>query len=326
MFAQSIGSTVLVRLGDQVVDTDPVESGPRDNRSSERGPNDRLVGPTVSRLLLGARLRRAREAHGIPREEAGKCIRASQSKISRLECGRTGFKPRDVADLLTLYQVTDDAERVTLLELARQANTPGWWQPYGELIPTWFETFLGLEQAASLIRSYEVQFVPGLLQTPEYARAVITAGDEDIPDSCIERRVELRILRQRILRQSNPPQLWAVIDEAALRRPIGGPATMRAQLQHLIEVAALPHVTVQVIPFHVGGHAAGGPIAILRFAEPELPDVVFLEQLISAIYPTKQDDIDHYNQVMGRLGFAAEPPATTTAILRRIQADFRNKE
>lgn len=276
-------------------------------------------GPTLPRMVLGARLRRLREGRGITLEAAGNAIRASHSKVSRLELGRTGFKRRDVADLLTLYGVSDVNEQATLLALATQANAPTWWQPYSDVVPSWFEAYLGLEQAASVIRCYEVQFVPGLLQTEDYARAVIRLDYGETDDRHIERRVELRMKRQRLLYRPVPPHLWAVLDEAALRRPIGGPETMRGQLVHLLEMSRLRHVRIQVLPFSAGGHAAGGgPISILRFAADELPDMVYLEQLISAIYPDKPADIGHYREVMDRLAAEAQPPTETAEILREI--------
>ncbi|WP_271222459.1 helix-turn-helix domain-containing protein [Streptosporangium carneum] len=271
-------------------------------------------------MLVGAQLRRLREARGVTREEAGNAIRASHSKISRLELGRTSFKRRDVADLLTLYGVTDDAERATLLSLAEQAGVPGWWQAYGDVVPGWFDAYLGLEQAACVIRSYEVQFVPGLLQTEEYARAVIQLGRRDVTGPEVERRVALRMRRQELLhRRSNPPKLWTVIDETALRRLIGGPATMRAQIEHLIRVSELPQVTVQIMPLCAGAHpGAAGPITILRFPEGELPDVVYLEQLAGALYLDKPAETERYWHLMNRLDIEAEQPGAAAATLRRI--------
>jgi len=275
--------------------------------------------PTMLRMLVGSRLRRLREVRGVTAKDAGVVIRASHSKISRLECGRIGFKSRDVADLLTFYGVHDDAERATLLALAEQASGPGWWHEYGDVVPGWFEPYLGLEQAASTIRGYEVQFVPGLLQTEDYARAVISLGHGGAPDTEIDHRVSLRMKRQRLLHRPDAPKLWAVIDEAALRRPIGGIATMRAQLRYLIDIAGLPGVTVVMMPFSAGGHAAaGGPISILRFAEDEIPDVVYLEQLSSAVYVDKQAEIDRYWDVMNRVAVDAESAAATMTILGQI--------
>jgi transcriptional regulator with XRE-family HTH domain len=279
----------------------------------------RRTGPTVARMLVGARLRRLREAAGVSIGDAGYAIRGSHSKISRLELGRTGFKSRDVADLLTLYGVTGEDERATLIALARQANAPGWWHPYGDVVPGWFVAYLGLEQGAEVIRSYEVQFVPGLLQTAGYAREVIALGHPDAPPEEIDRRVEVRTRRQDVLARPNAPRLWALIDEAALRRPIGGPATMRAQLRHLIEICEHPGVTIQVMPFSAGGHAAAGtPITILRFGEVELADVVYLEQLTSAIYLDKPADSEYYWHVMNHLAMQAQPAGATHAILRGL--------
>jgi transcriptional regulator with XRE-family HTH domain len=287
--------------------------------SEGRVLDHRLDGPTVVRVLVGARLRRLREARGISREDAGYAIRASGSKISRLERGRTGFKQRDVVDLLTIFGVMDDAERQEVLELAEQANASSWWQSYSDVVPAWFEPYLGLEQSAGVIRSYEVQFVPGLLQTEQYARAVVPLGHPAEPDDKIDRRVALRMRRQEILRRSDPPKLWVVIDEAALRRPYGGAATMRGQLRHLIGLAELPCISIQVMPLANGGHAAaGGPITFMRFPEGDLPDVVYLEQLASAVYFDKRADTVHYGRVLNRLGIEAEQPDKTLAILRRI--------
>jgi hypothetical protein len=276
-------------------------------------------GPTVLRILLGAQLRRLREGSGISREDAGWEIRASGSKISRMELGRVSFKERDVADLLTLYGVTNEQEREALFSLARQANSPGWWHRYGDVLPNWFQPYLGLEAAASLIRTYEVQFVPGLLQTSDYARAVIMLGHVGASAEEIDRRVELRQARQRLLAKPNSPQLWAVIDEAVLRRPVGGPDVMRAQIEALLEASKSVNVRLQIIPFQAGGHAAaGGSFAILRFPEPELPDVVYVEQLTGAIYLDKREDVDDYAVAMERLCVEAEPPGNTARLLEKI--------
>jgi transcriptional regulator with XRE-family HTH domain len=283
----------------------------------------RKSGPTVLRILLGAQLRRLREAKGITLEEAGHKIRASHSKMSRLELGRVGFKDRDVADLLTAYDVVDEQERDVLRTLARQANVHGWWHVYTDIMASWFEAYVGLEEAAASVRTYEVQFVPGLLQTEDYARAVTRLGYVDSPTDEIERRVSLRMTRRRLLEGEDPLHLWAVVDEAALRRPLGGPAVMREQIQHLIGITEMPNVILQVIPFHSGGHAAaGGPFSILRFAQPDLPDVVYLEQLTSAIYLDKREDLDHYLAVMERLCLEAEPATETAKVLGKILREF----
>ncbi|WP_433233532.1 helix-turn-helix domain-containing protein [Micromonospora sp. CA-248260] len=288
--------------------------------AAEGGP---ATGPTVLRMLLGAQLRRLREASGVTREGAGWEIRSSESKISRMELGRVGFKERDVADLLTLYGVTAAADRDALLKLARDANSPGWWHRYGDVLPTWFQSYLGLEAAAALIRSYEVQFVPGLLQTPEYARAVVLLGHRGAAVEEVDRRVELRVQRQQVLHRPDPPQLWAVIDEAALRRPIGGPQVMRGQLTALIEATRSPHVRLQVIPFDAGGHAAaGGAFTILRFGDDDLPDIVYIEQLTSALYLDKREDLDYYAAAMERLCVEATPPERTPEVLARLRDEL----
>lgn len=273
--------------------------------------------PTVLRILLGTQLRRLRTEKGISREDAGYSIRASHAKISRLELGQVSFKQRDVADLLTLYGVTDPGERQQLLDLAKQANAPGWWHKYGDVLPTWFEVYIGLEGAASSIRTYENQFVPGLLQTAGYARAVIELAHEKATRSELDRRVTLRTMRQR--RLESGLTLWAVIDEAVVRRTLGGPDIMRAQIAHLLDVTAERNITVQVMPFDRGGHAAaGGPFSILRFPERELPDVVYMEQLTSALYLDKPADSDHYMEVMDRLSVQAETPRETRRFLERL--------
>ncbi|GAA1017167.1 transcriptional regulator [Acrocarpospora pleiomorpha] len=271
------------------------------------------------RILLGAQLRRLRRAKGISPDDAGHIIRASHAKISRLELGRVSFKERDVADLLTMYGLTDPDERAVLLTLAREANTPGWWHKYSDLLPSWFEVYVGLEEAAAIIRSYEVQFVHGLLQTPDYARAVIKLGHEDSPDDEIGRRVALRVARQKRLEGPDGVKLWSVIDEAALRRPLGGVEVMRGQIEHLLDATRNPNVTLQIVPFDRGGHAAaGGPFTILRFDERELPDVVYLEQLTSALYLEKPEEVDRYMQVMNTLCVEAMPVSRTAAFLEDI--------
>jgi transcriptional regulator with XRE-family HTH domain len=246
---------------------------------------------TVLRMLLGAQLRRLREAAGVPADKAGFEIRSSRSKISRMENGRVGFKLRDIEDLLTLYGVTDGQQRAEVVTLARQSSAPDWWTRYGDLLPGWFETYLGLESAAVSIRSFEVQFVPGLFQTEDYVRAVTRLGHQTASADEIERRVALRARRQELLARPAPPRVWAVLDEAVLRRAYGGPGVLRAQLVHLAAAARLPHVTLQVVPFSRGGHAgASGAFSLLRFAERDLPDVVYLEQLTSAVYLDQRAD------------------------------------
>jgi transcriptional regulator with XRE-family HTH domain len=275
----------------------------------------RAYGPTALRIALGTQLRRLREAKGISAEAAGYAIRASHAKISRMELGRVGFKERDVADLLTLYGITDEQERTTFLALARRANVPSWWHEYSNILPSWFEMYLGLEQASSVIRSYQPQFMPDLLQTRQVAYEVIQLAHPEESSGDIERRLALRMARQRILAQPGAPNLWVVVDEAALWRLGEGPAR-RAQLQHLITISALPNVRIQVLPMCFGAHVAvGGPFTILRFSEPDLPDIVYLEQLTSALYLDKAQDVEHYLKVMDRLCVEAKSPAETIRFL-----------
>jgi transcriptional regulator with XRE-family HTH domain len=276
----------------------------------------RSAGPTVQRLVLGGHLRRLREQAHITTEQAAGVIRGSHSKISRMEHGRVGFKERDIADLLTMYGVTDGDEREALLKLARESNTPGWWQGYADILPHWVEPYFGLEAAASFIRNYELQFVPGLLQTEGYALSLIRLGNAPTEED-VQRRTEARMSRQDILRRETPPRVWAVVDEGALRRPIGGEKVMREQLKHLIDMCDHPAVTLQVLPFQVASHPAmGGPFTILRFSEPDLRDVVYIEQLTSALYLDKPAEVDSYLEVMEQLCLQAEPAAKTPQILK----------
>ncbi|WP_338677486.1 helix-turn-helix transcriptional regulator [Streptomyces sp. SCSIO 30461] len=273
----------------------------------------------MRRILLGSQLRRLRESRGITREAAGYSIRASESKISRMELGRVSFKARDVEDLLTLYGVTDDTERDSLLALAREANVAGWWHSYGSVLPGWFQTYIGLEGAASLIRIYEVQFVHGLLQTEAYAHAVVSRGMPDAPVVEIDKRVALRLERQKILVSERAPGLHVVLDEAALRRPYGDRGVMRGQLRHLIEVSEQSNVTVQVMPFSFGGHAGeSGTFTMLRFPESDLSDLVYLEQLTSALYLDKREEVAQYERVMGRLHEESPGPDESRDLLRGL--------
>ncbi|GAA2536552.1 helix-turn-helix transcriptional regulator [Streptomyces intermedius] len=273
----------------------------------------------VRRILLGSQLRRLREGRGITREAAGYSIRASESKISRMELGRVSFKARDVEDLLTLYGVADGAERAALLDLAREANVAGWWHSYSDVLPGWFQTYVGLEGAASLIRVYEVQFVHGLLQTEAYAHAVVERGMPGASAAEIDRRVALRLERQKLLVSERAPGFHVVLDEAALRRPYGDRAVMREQLEHLIEISERPNVTLQVMPFSFGGHAGeSGAFALLSFPESDLSDVVYLEQLTSALYLDKREEVAQYEKAMERLQRDSPDPDRTRDLLRGL--------
>ncbi|WP_081512089.1 helix-turn-helix domain-containing protein [Nocardia donostiensis] len=295
------------------------DEGPAVGRPAARKAVD--GGPTVLRMVLGARLRRLREASGISREEAGEHIRGSDSKISRLELGRTSIRERDLLDLLALYEVVDDTEREAFLELARQANTSGWWHRDNDWLPKWFDMYLGLEQAAQMIRCYEPRVIPELLQTPEYARALLTLAHPTESEEAIERRVVLRMRRQHILSRTAPPHLWVIVEEAALARRIGGSAVWSEQMDRLLDAARQPHITVQVLADHVGGPAlADGAFTMLRFAEADLPDIVYLQQLTGALYLDKRADLDAYRAVANQLSVHASPPEATPGLLAALRS------
>jgi hypothetical protein len=282
-------------------------------------PDIPQAGGIILRMLLGTQLRRLREAAGITPERAGYEIRASRSKISRMETGHVGFKARDITDLLSLYGADDEQVRARLLAMAQQASRPDWWSQYGDILPGWFESYLGLESVSSTIRTFELQFVHGLFQTQDYARAVTRLGHRSASSSEIERRTALRIKRQDLLTRKEPPRIWSVMDEAVLRRPFGGTAVMRAQLDRLIEAAALPHVTLQVVPFARGGHSgASGAFTVLRFDEPDLPDVVYIEQLTGAVYLDQRPDVEHYLEVADLLSGEALTPAASKSFIEQV--------
>lgn len=276
-------------------------------------------GSVVRRMLLGSHLRRLRESQGITREKAGYSIRASESKISRMELGRVSFKTRDVEDLLTLYGVTDEAERTSLLSLAKEANVAGWWHSYSDVLPSWFPTYVGLEAAAHLIRSYEVQFVHGLLQTEAYAHVVVSRGMKGASAAEIDKRVAVRMERQKYLVSESAPEFHCVLDEAALRRPYGDRDVMRGQLQHLIEISERPNVVLQVMPFSFGGHSGeSGAFTVLSFPESDLSDVVYLEQLTSALYLDKGEDVTQYERAIKQLQDDSPSPAESRDLLRGL--------
>jgi transcriptional regulator with XRE-family HTH domain len=293
---------------------DGQEGGPLGAASAEaRG------GPTVLRILLGAQLRRLREASDMTQLAAADVIRGSEAKMSRLESGRVAFRRRDVADLLTAYGVTEEPARDVLLRLAVQANEPGWWHRFNDTMPDWFSTYVGLEQAATIIRSYEAQYVPGLLQTEAYAFAVIDLGQAVRVDE-VMRRVRLRLQRQQLLYLQYPPDYWALIDEAVLRRNLGGRQVMRDQLAHILEASKRPNITVQVVPFERSDAAAvGGPFTLLRFAEPDLPDIVYLEQLNSALYLNRDVDVETYLKTVDRLAAGALTPGRSTELIASVR-------
>ena len=287
--------------------------------ASEGSGDDARRTPIAARIALGAQLRRLRQAADISPERAAWVLRASQSKISRLETGQARFKARDVTDLLEFYGVTDQETVARLVGLADQANERGWWEQFGDILPGWFEPYVGLEASASLIRTFDLQFVNGLFQTRDYARAVTLAGKRGIPADEVDRRVHIRMTRQQILLGDHAPRIWSVIDEAALHRLVGGRQVMRDQLRHLIASADLPAVTLQVAPFSIGAHdGASGAFTILRFADADLADIVYIEQLTGALYLDKPAEIDHYLDVVNRLSATALGPDNSLSFLAGV--------
>jgi transcriptional regulator with XRE-family HTH domain len=289
-----------------------------------RATTDTTGAPTVLRILLGTQLRRLRESRGISAQEAAKAIRGSESKISRIELGRNAVREVDIADLLNLYGISDLAEREQLLTLASQANQQGWWHRYQDVLPTWFQSYIGLEESAESIRSFDAQFVPGLLQTEDYAAAVIQLGAYSRAEA--HRLVYLRKERQRRF-AAGGLQLRAVIDEVALRRPIGSPALRRVQLDHLLGISNRPGLTIQVCPFRTGAsYAAPGSFSILRFATEDLPDVVYVEQLTSALYLDKRADVDRYTEAMDQIAATSTTPEQTTDLISSMIDELEGSE
>ncbi|HLU58319.1 MAG TPA: helix-turn-helix transcriptional regulator [Pseudonocardia sp.] len=280
-------------------------------------------GVTARRIVLGTQLRRLRERAGISRADAGYMIRASDSKVSRLELGRVAFKERDVADLLTMYGISDPEEREQFLAMVRKANEPGWWRRYTDVVPSWFQEFIGLEESASRIHTYELQFVPGLLQTEAYVRAVLTRGRPDYAPPDIEKRINLRMQRQALITASpNPPKYWAIVDESVIHRPIGGRKVLREQLKFLLEQSKQPHITIQIVPNALSGYAAEGPFQLLRFAEPELPDVVYIEHLGGAVMLDGVEEIEIFSRALDRLTVDAETPDRSRQMLAKAIAEL----
>lgn len=292
--------------------------------TSDNGRRDACGAPTVLRILLGTQLRRLRETRGISAQDAAKAIRGSESKISRIELGRNAVRELDVADLLNLYGITDLTEREQLLSLASQANQPNWWHRYQDVLPSWFQSYLGLEESAETIRSFDAQFVPGLLQTEDYAAAVIQLGMYS--RSQTHQMVYLRKERQRRF-TAGGLRLCAIIDEAALRRPVGTAALRRAQLEHLLEMSARQGVSIQVCPFLTGAsYAAPGSFSILEFATRDLPDIVYVEQLTSALYLDKPADVDRYASAMDQIVASSTTPEQTTDLIRSILRELEESQ
>ncbi len=271
------------------------------------------------RVLLGAQLRRLRESRGISATEAARAIRGSESKISRIELGRNSVREIDVADLLDLYGITDAGERERLLNIASQANQHGWWHHYLDVLPAWFQAYLGLEESARCIRSFDVQFVPGLLQTEEYSQAVLELGSYSREST--ERMVHVRQERQRRF-AAGGLRLSAVIDESALRRPVGSAGVMRGQLRHLLDIADRPGLTIRVTPVRTGAsYAAPGSFSILSFAAADLPDIVYVEQLTSALYLDKPSDVGRYREALDLISSTSTPPDETSQFIWSMLAE-----
>lgn len=281
-------------------------------------------GPTVRRRRLGAELRRLREAADVSVEQVCELLRCSISKISRLENGRVPVRTRDVSDLLTLYGVSDEEHREALLALARESRRHGWWHTYHDVVPGWFEIYIGLEGDATSISVYESQLVHGLLQTADYARQVIRAEAPESPDQDVERKVALRLDRQGRLRAATPPRLWAILDEAVLRRTIGGPAVMRGQLENLRKAAELPHVTIQVLPFSVGAHAGlGSTFSILGFPDSGDHDVVYIEEAAGSLYIERPSEIRRYRVKLDHLMALALSPEESLEMISTIAEEMK---
>ncbi|MQY34294.1 hypothetical protein SRB17_22600 [Streptomyces sp. RB17] len=281
--------------------------------------------PSVLRMILGRQLEELRTRAGLSYAEAGAAIGVSHSTIRRMEAAKVArLRLADAEKLLQVYGVADQDEIDTFLKSVREANKRGWWHTYRDVMPDWFAAYLSLEQAALQIRAYENEFVHGLLQTEDYARALLGAENPHASAEATERRVALRMRRQELLARAAPPRLWVVMDETALRWPVGGPAVMRAQIDHLVEVNRLPHVTLQLMPFANGPHPAmrAGAYHLFRFRARELPDIVYLNGLVGAVYLDKADDVVVYREALDRLGAQAAPARKTEALLGAIRREL----
>jgi transcriptional regulator with XRE-family HTH domain len=281
-------------------------------------------GPTVRRRRLGAELRRLREAAGVSVDEVCELLRCSVSKVSRMENGRVPLRTRDVADLLGLYGVSDSERRDALMALARESRRHGWWHSYHDVVPTWFEIYIGLEGDAASIQVYESQLVHGLLQTSDYARHVIRADAPDISEEEIDRKIALRLDRQRRLTAPDHPRLWVILDEAVLRREIGGRAVMREQLELVVKRSELPNVTIQVIPFSVGAHAGlGSAFSILGFPDSEDHEVVYIEEAAGSLYIERAAEVRRYKLKMDHLLAAALRPEESIRMIDSVAKELR---
>jgi transcriptional regulator with XRE-family HTH domain len=268
--------------------------------------------PTVLRVVLGKRLQDLRERAGLSYEQAAHALDVTHATIRRMEKAEVGLRLPYVEKLLQVYGIADPLEVERFLDLVKEANRPGWWHRFRDVLPDWFSAFVSLEGSAVLIRAYEPHYIPGLLQTDDYAHAVLRAGRPQASQAEIDRSVALRRERQALLTREEPPLLWVVMDETVLRRPIGGAGVMRAQISRLIEACDMPQIRLQVLPFSLGPHPAMyGPFHIFRFAQPELPDVAYVESLVGAIYLDERNDVSAFREALDRMS-AQAPQATRT--------------
>jgi transcriptional regulator with XRE-family HTH domain len=271
--------------------------------------------PTIRRRRLGAELRQHRERAKVTIEAVAEMLECSASKVSRIETGHTTATVRDVRDMLAIYGVTG-AECEELIQIAREARQKGWWHPYS---PVLAGAYVGLEAAAGSVRAYEQQTVPGLLQTEEYATAMIRAARPDWVAAEVEQRVRVRMGRQSLLSQDDPIDLWVVLDEAVISRPVGGEAVMRTQLERLVAAAELPNVTLQVLPFEVGAHAGmDGTFTILSFPEPGDPDVVYAENATGGLFLEKREELQKYIFIFDHIRAAAMRPEESVALIAKL--------
>jgi len=286
--------------------------------------SERRPAPTVGQVVLGKRLQELREAAGLKREEAAQVLRVAPATVRRMEMADVALKIPYVQVLLETYGVADE-EAAAFVALAEEANRPGWWQRFHDVLPDWFSLYVSLEGAARLIRSYEPHFVPGLLQTEDYARAVMEAGTVGQTEpGAIERHVTLRMTRQRLLDRPDPPHLWVIMDETVLRRPVSiRGEVMREQLDRLLEFAELDRVTLQIAEFEDGPHPGTyAPFTLFRFAEPELPDMVFTEYLTGALYLDSRSEVSAHLEVLDHMTARAASAERTKKLLRECREDF----
>ncbi len=286
--------------------------------------SERRAAPTVGQVVLGRRLQELRERAGLKREEAAKVLRVAPATVRRMEMAEVSLKIPYVQILLTAYGVAGD-EVAAFVALAEEANQPGWWQRYHDVLPDWFSLYVSLEGAARIVRSYEPHFVPGLLQTEDYARSVLEAGTiGNAGGDAVERHVSLRMERQRLLDRPEPPHLWVVMDETVLKRPVSiHGRVMREQLDKLLEFAGRDRVTLQVAEFEDGPHPGTyAPFTLFRFAEPELPDMVFTEYLTGALYLDSRTEVSAHLEVLDHMTARAASTQRTEKILRAYREKF----